>query len=153
MGGRIVVGVDGSAHSRRAVHYAFEQARQRDAIVEVVHAYRLPDYWPPPGYSGSIPGFTHGEAEHEAYQVIDRTIGQVPSDVQIQRIATHGLPADTLLRIARGADLLVVGSRGRGGFRGLLLGSTSHQVISHAPCPVTVIPHASSAAVDTHQVA
>lgn len=139
MGGRIVVGVDGSDHSRRAVQYAFEEARRRDATVEVVHAYHLPIYWSPPEYNGPVTGPTLEEARHEANQVVSRAIGQAPSDLQVERFAIRGPAAHTLLRMAEGADLLVVGSRGRGGFRGLLLGSTSHQVISHAPCPVVVV--------------
>lgn len=139
MDGRIVVGVDGSDHSRRALKYAFEEARRRGASVDVVHAYQMPIYWGPPEFGGAIPGPTGEEMERHAQDVIDQTIGVAPSDLQIERIAAHGPAADTLLRVAEGADLLVVGSRGRGGFRGLLLGSTSHQVITHAPCPVVVI--------------
>lgn len=139
MDGRIVVGVDGSDHSRRALQYAFEEARRRDASVDVVHAYQMPIYWGAPEFGGTVPVPSAEEMERHAHEVIDQVIGVAPTDLRIERIAAHGPTADTLLRVAEGADLLVVGSRGRGGFRGLLLGSTSHQVITHAPCPVVVI--------------
>ena len=58
----------------------------------------------------------------------------------IDAIAVHGSAASALLKTAKGADLIVVGSRGRGGFAGLLLGSVSQQVVQHAPCPVVVVP-------------
>ncbi len=139
MSGRIVVGVDGSGHSRRALQYAVEEARRRNASIEVVHAYRLPVYWGAPEFSGPVPPPTPEEVEREANELVDRMIGHAPSDVQVTSVVVPGAPASTLLEIAEGADLLVVGSRGRGGFRGLLLGSTGHQVIAHAPCPVVVV--------------
>lgn len=139
MSGRIVVGVDGSDHSRRALQYALEEARRRDASVDVVHAYQLPVYWGAPEFGGTVPGPTQEEADRQAHEVIDDMLGAAPTDVHIERIVTRGYPPTTLLKIAEGADLLVVGSRGRGGVRGLLLGSTSHHVIAHAPCPVVVV--------------
>lgn len=142
MGGRIVVGIDGSDHSRLALTYAFEEARRRDASVDVVLAYQLPIYWGAPEFGGTIPVPSIEQAEQHAHEVLDQTIGVAPTDLEIERIAAHGPPADTLLRVAEGAELLIVGSRGRGGFRGLLLGSTSHQVITHAPCPVVVVREA-----------
>lgn len=139
MSGRIVVGIDGSDNSRRALQYAFEEARRRDASIEVVHAYQLPIYWGPPEFSGPLLPPTREAVERDARELVDRTIGHAPPDLQIKRVVAPGSPAWTLLRIAEGADLLIVGSRGRGGFGGLLLGSTSHQVIAHAPCPVVVV--------------
>ncbi len=139
MSGRIVVGVDGSDHSRRAVQFAIEEARRRSASLDVVHAYQLPVYWGAPEFGATVPGPTREEAEREAREVIDHTLGVVPTDVHVERIVTRGYPPTALLKIAEGADLLVVGSRGRGGVRGILLGSTSHHVIAHAPCPVVVV--------------
>lgn len=140
MTGRIVVGIDGSDHARRALQHAVEEAQRRGARLDVVHTYQIPIYWGPAGYGAPIPGVSTEEAERAAHEVIDQCLGhEVPADVEVERIVTHGPPAQALLEVAEGADLLVVGSRGLGGFRGLLLGSTSQQVITHAPCPVLVV--------------
>lgn len=140
MGGRIVVGVDGSEHSRQALQHAFEEARRRGASVDVVHAYQVPIYWDPAGYGVPMPTLTLDEVQREAHEVIDRCVpDDLPDDLQVKRIVTHGPPAQALMELAEGADLLVVGSRGLGGFRGLLLGSTSHQLATHAPCPVLIV--------------
>lgn len=72
--------------------------------------------------------------------LLQRELAHVPDDVVVQPVVVEGPAARALLETARGADLLVVGSRGRGGFLGLLLGSTSHQVVTHASCPVVVVP-------------
>ena len=148
---RIVVGIDDSDHARQALQHAFDEARRRDARVDVVHTYQLPVAWGPPDYLAPSAS-SHDEVEQLANHVVDRMLGTPPSDLRVERIVTYGSPAQTLLRVAEGADLLVVGSRGRGGFRGLLLGSTSHQVISHAPCPVLVVRSA-DAVSDTHEPA
>ncbi len=139
MGPRVVVGVDGSAASRAALGCALEEARWRHAMVEVVHAYPVPA----PGgslYGASFPTPPRGELERDAMEVIEHTLGVAPDDVEVERIVTPGPAAAHLLHVARGAELLVVGSRGRGGFAGLLLGSTSQHVVRHAPCPVLVVP-------------
>lgn len=146
---RIVVGVDGSDHSRRALQHAMEEARRHHAKLTVVHAYPTPT--PIAMYGTAVPvGPTREELQQAGRDVIDRTIGTRPTDVDIECIATNGPAAKTLVRIAQGADLLVVGSRGRGGFRGLLLGSTSHQVVSHAACPVLVVPAQAEVATDAN---
>lgn len=142
MTGRIVVGVDGSEHARRALQYALEEARRRGLDLEVVHAYQLPMYWAQMEFGGPMPSPDRDEAEREAMAVIDRLLPRPPEDVHIERTSVYGPPAASLLQAAQGADLLVVGTRGLGGFKGLLLGSTSHQVITHAPCPVVVVPAA-----------
>lgn len=142
MGRRVVVGVDGSDASRRALEHAIEEARMRDATLEVVHAYQMPVYWGTVAYGTAPPAPDHEAIEREATQVLDRMLPHPPGDVRIERIVTRARAAEALLQVAEGADLLVVGSRGRGGFTGLLLGSTSHQVISHSPCPTVVVPAA-----------
>jgi nucleotide-binding universal stress UspA family protein len=82
--------------------------------------------------------------ESEARNLIDdalRRAGDESIDgLEIERVAAEGSPAQTLIESAGGADLLVVGSRGRGGFLGLLLGSVSQQCAQHPPCPVVILP-------------
>ena len=140
---RIVVGVDGSENSRLALDWAVAEAQLRHASLEVVNA------WQPAfivGF-GTMPGgaaVQEGQAyEEEAHRVLDEmTAGVHPADpsLPIEKLAVRGSGAWALLDVAKGADLIVVGSRGRGGFAGLLLGSVSQQVAQHAECPVVIVP-------------
>ena len=135
MTGRVVVGADGSESSRRAIRWAAEEARVRGAVLEVVHAWTLLGQ-PEDGTFDP----TYGEPQ--ARQWLDAelgALGDVVDGVEVERIVVNDLGAPALLDAGKRADLLVVGSRGRGGFRGLLLGSVSSQVVQHAPCPVAVI--------------
>lgn len=144
--GRIVVGVDGSEHARKTLHWAVEEARLRKWAVIAVHAHSIPPAFvapdpilgaPPPVPE---PGFIE-QLEGAAERMLAEEIDQVGSDdVTIESRVVTGSAADALLRAAREGDLLVVGSRGLGGFKGLLLGSVSQQVVHHAPCPVVIVP-------------
>lgn len=145
--GSILVGVDGSPESRAALRWALEEARLRDYRLEVVHAWS--------GYPGVALGtpvvvedwdLLRSSAEQFAKTIVEETVGE-PADVEITTIAVHGMPTPVLVQAAEEADLLVVGSRGRGGFRGLLLGSVSHQCAQHARCPVVIV-RAGPAALD-----
>jgi nucleotide-binding universal stress UspA family protein len=138
---RIVVGVDGSGPSRQALEWAVEEARASAAQVDVVHA------WHPP-YAGAQPYtltmVASEDLERAARQVLDRTIEGVDTRGlarPVEPILVQGGASQWLLETAKGADLVVVGSRGRGGFSGLLLGSVSQQLMHHADCPVVVVPH------------
>lgn len=139
MTGRIVVGIDGSPHSRQTLAFAVEEARRRDATIDAVYAYAPPVYWSAPEFGVLIPR-PESEVVEDARGLLERELADVPDDVRVERVVVEGPAARALLETARGADLLVVGSRGRGGFMGLLLGSTSHQVVTHATCPVVVVP-------------
>lgn len=149
--GRIVVGVDGSPGGRAALRFALEEARLRSATLEAVHAWMMPLYEGVPGpfVAGLPPGppldDVRRELEGAARDIIDRALADAgPADgVDVRRTVVESSPARALLDAAAGADLLVVGSRGRGGFTGLLLGSVSTQCAKHAPCPVAVVkpPH------------
>ncbi len=136
---RIVVGVDGSETSRTALCWALDEARLRSAAVEVVHAWRMPHL---DGYHDGVVDPHPGRFERDARQLLDRMVGEADTDGEpaVEPILVCDGAAPALLDMAKGADLLVVGSRGRGGFAGLLLGSVSQQVVHHAPCPVVVIP-------------
>ena len=137
---RIVVGVDGSGPSRRALDWAVEEARTTGAEVDVVHAWHPPYFGAQP-YSVTVA--VTDDMERAARAVLDDVIAGV--DVRglsrpLEPILVQGGAAGWLLESAKGADLVVVGSRGRGGFAGLLLGSVSQQLMHHADCPVVVVP-------------
>ena len=140
MSNRIVVGVDGSDQSRRVLQFAVEEARRRGDPLLVVHAYTVPVYWGVPEFGAVVPPQPPEEAVADAEALLERIMADLPDDVDVERLVTQGPASAVLLEAAEGADLLVVGSRGHGGFVGLLLGSTSHQVVTHAPCPVVVVP-------------
>jgi nucleotide-binding universal stress UspA family protein len=130
----IAVGVDGSRGAQEALRWACKEARLRDAVVRVVHAWSYLDQ-----HGGRFD--THyGEAD--ARRVIDDAIEALGADaesVEFERLAPNDLPARALVDAAAGSDLVVVGARGIGGFKGLLLGSVSHQVVQHATCPVVIV--------------
>jgi nucleotide-binding universal stress UspA family protein len=133
---RVVVGVDGSEHSATALEWAVEEARLRGASLEVVHAWDVP-------YAAefTLVGDAYDAAQRGAEELVDQMLvaaGLEPDDVV--RTVVQASPVLALTDAAVGADLVVVGSRGRGGFAGLLLGSVSHQVSRHAEAPVVVVP-------------
>jgi nucleotide-binding universal stress UspA family protein len=137
---RIVVGIDASEDSIRALRWALEEASLRGASVELVHAYPIPELTAMPMIV-TLP--SDDELQKAAEQVLTDAIATVggAGEVPTTKVARPGSPAAVLCDVARGAALMVVGARGLGGFRGLLLGSVSHQVVAHSPCPVvTVVP-------------
>ena len=144
-GPRVVVAVDGSAGSKAAVKFALEDATRRGVPVEAVIAYRAPDLWSEysalsSGEEARLQQTLHSDAEKKARAVVDEVAGELTGplpDVHVR--AAQGAAADVLIRESDGADLLVVGSRGHGGFHTMLLGSTSMQCAMHATCPVTVV--------------
>lgn len=137
---RIVVGIDGSDESNEALRWALEEARLRKATLRAVHAWRDP-YTVPPGY-GPPEDFDFSALRREAEGFLKATVTEVAgesSDVTIEEVTAEGAAASVLVEEAEGADLLVVGSRGHGGFVGLLLGSVSQQSAHHASCPVVIV--------------
>lgn len=140
---RIVVGIDGSDTARKALGWAAEEARLHQADLEVVLVWSYPYYVDPVGGVYPLPSmFDATEAKERATldQEITTVLGEHPQ-LNVIRTARCGSTAPELLDAAKGADMLVVGSRGRGGFMSMLLGSTSMHCVQHAPCPVVVIPH------------
>jgi nucleotide-binding universal stress UspA family protein len=139
---RIVVGIDGSDGARRALEFAVAEAKVRDAHLVVVHAWLEPAAVAVGSVitaGGVEPELFEEEAERtmrEALAAVDTT--GLPQGIEHHVVA--GTPARSLLDAAQDADLVVVGSRGRGGFTGLLLGSVSQQVAHHASCPVVIVP-------------
>jgi len=133
--GTIVVGVDGSEHARRALLWAIDEAKLRGASLHLVHSWRFPPPVPLPDG-----GLAPTDFEAVAKSVLDEATALVPEGVSIRQEIAADHPAHALIRASMGADLLVVGARGLGGFKGLLLGSVSEQVVHHAHCAVVVVP-------------
>jgi nucleotide-binding universal stress UspA family protein len=132
---RIVVGIDGSEGSRDAFRWAVGEARRRHVIVEAVHVWH--QAWVAPTHiMGDVDFFAA-----KAREVLDAVVDAVDSTgVTVERKLLAGAAAPGLIHEAKGAELVVVGSRGRGGFTGLLLGSVSQQVAHHTPCPLVIVP-------------
>jgi nucleotide-binding universal stress UspA family protein len=150
-GPAVVVGVDGSAGAKEALRWALAEARLRHWPVRAVHAWMFGyiggsvegyPYW-----GGSLGSYTSlgvdlGDLHRAAEDLLDRALAEVNDEadgVEIDRQVVQGAAAEVLVSQATPGDLLVVGSRGHGGFAGLMLGSVSQQCVHHAPCPVVVI--------------
>lgn len=139
----IVVGVDGSEGSTHALEWAAKEARLRSAPLTVVLAWQ----WPTSLYAGSGWAGVDPEAIDDlgklAEQRLDETCAAVATSLQgleVGRSVVESAAAPALVEAAEGAELLVVGTRGHGGFTGLLLGSVSQQCAHHSPCPVVIVP-------------
>jgi nucleotide-binding universal stress UspA family protein len=136
--GKVVVGVDGSAESIAASRFAAHAAMLRRSLLHVVHVWYETDHaaygrlGPPAGESA------HEQADRTLRDSVRHGLG-IAADVQVNSILAQGVVHAVLLDAAAGADLLVVGSRGRGGWTGLLLGSVSLRCITLSPCPVAVV--------------
>jgi nucleotide-binding universal stress UspA family protein len=141
--GVIVVGVDHSDGAKAALRFALEEARLRQATLRVVHAWQY-GYMGATGLEGVLPAMG-GELEdfrQAATAALDETLREVGAEtdgVAMERRVDQGAPAAVLVEESRDADLLVVGSRGHGGFAQLLLGSVSQQCAQHAFCPVVIV--------------
>jgi nucleotide-binding universal stress UspA family protein len=139
----ITVGIDGSAHSTRALEWAIKEAAVRHAPVPVLTVHTVPMS----GWTGNpitLPQDAEDQekAQQAAEEMTLKATSQLgaaqPSSVTVRAIS--GFPAQALIDASRTADLMVVGSRGAGGFTRLIIGSVSSQVVHHAHCPVVVVP-------------
>jgi nucleotide-binding universal stress UspA family protein len=141
--GVIVVGVDHSAGAKAALRFALEEARLRRATLRVVHAWQFAYIGGATGLEGWLPaGGKLEDFPQAAAAALDATLREVVADqddVLIERRVDQGGPAAVLVEESHGAELLVVGSRGHGGFAQLLLGSVSQQCAQHASCPVVIV--------------
>ncbi|WP_248959920.1 universal stress protein [Sphaerisporangium perillae] len=136
--GEIAVGVDGSPHSEAALRYAFDQARLRGARVHAVYAWSMPMFSPfVAGYADVTRDIFEAGAQR-IKQWLAPWRDEYP-DVPLVESAICGHPTPALVEASEKADLVVVGSRGLGGFGGALLGSVSHGVLHGAHCPVAVV--------------
>jgi nucleotide-binding universal stress UspA family protein len=134
--GRIVVGVDGSDASLDAIRWAYRQAQLTGCVLEAVACWHIPDQ-----YAELVAEEIDWNARAESLLGDALAAVKDGGSVQITRTSTQGHPAKVLTDASKGADLLVVGSRGHGGFVGMLLGSVSVHVSAHAHCPVVVVRH------------
>jgi nucleotide-binding universal stress UspA family protein len=143
--GEIVVGVDGSAGSFEALRFALVEARLRHATVRAVYAHGHPWSENVPGvYAPPVVADLRRRLRDEGKRVLDSAIGRAlaaaGNSVEVASELIEAPVAEALITGSSGADLLVVGSRGRGGFTGLLLGSVSQHCARHATCPVVIVP-------------
>lgn len=142
--GKVVVGVDGSDSSRRALRFALRHALLTGSSVEVVNSWEVPL----PQDTESLAadgGAMHEEVfDRQSEEIVAGVLAEViddqTEDLDISAVRMQEDPVEALTRASREADLLVVGSRGRGGVRGLIMGSTSQGVLHHAKVPVAVLP-------------
>jgi nucleotide-binding universal stress UspA family protein len=136
----IVVGIDGSEESKRAFRFALEEAQIRGTGVRAVAAWHVPTIaYAGGGYAPSV-DLSEGMEADTRRRLKEVVAKEENPGVEVETAVRQGQAAEVLLEEAKGADLLVVGSRGRGGFRGLLLGSVSQQCAQHSPCPITILP-------------
>lgn len=137
---KIVVGVDGSSGSREALRWAFNEAKLRNDTLEAVIVWQYP-------ITASLPTFgamtTPDDFAVEARTTLLAILADegitAEAPIPVTTLVAEGNPARALLDAAEAAELLVVGSRGHGGFTGVLVGSISQQCVHHAKCPVVVV--------------
>lgn len=147
MAGKILVGVDGSDHGRAALRVAAAEAKARDATLIAAHVWA---FSPPVAVgttdvmampAGNLPAELEADreiAQRVLEEAIEDALGTSP-DVPVERLLIEDVPGEGLVQAAADADLVVVGSRGRGSFASAVLGSVSHYVVQHAPCPVVIV--------------
>lgn len=139
----IVVGVDGSDHSRKALIWALGEAALRHAPLTVLTVAQLAtDSWGLSAQHYPADKGTRVHTEEAARKLVDEVVTGLGTEppVNVTVRAVSGIPADELIRGSADADLLVVGARGAGGFARLMMGSVSTQVSHHAHCPVVIVP-------------
>ena len=142
--GKVVVGVDGSDSSRRALRFALRHALLTGSSVEVVNSWEVPLPQDPESLAADA-GALHEEVfDRQSEEIVAGVLAEViddqTEDLDISAVRMQDDPVKALTRAAQDADLIVVGSRGRGGVRGLIMGSTSQGVLHHAKVPVAVLP-------------
>lgn len=143
MSGRIVVGIDGSDTAGMAARWAADEARLRGATLELVSAWELPTSLYASNYA-VVTDEIMKDFRKNAEDILADALQEVRtenSDLEVETRAVEGQAAHVLLDASKRADLLVVGSRGLGGFRELLLGSVSQQCAHHSMCPVVIVRH------------
>ncbi|MFM8867532.1 MAG: universal stress protein [Ilumatobacteraceae bacterium] len=141
MPGKVVVGTDGSEASFEAVKWAAHEALAHDAQLEVIHAWTVPAISDP---MAMMPIQLPVEEFIKQAETVSEHALRVARDAgatDVKGVVARGSAAEHLITASKSALVVVVGTRGRGGFIGLLLGSVAQQVATHAACPVVVVPH------------
>lgn len=136
---KIIVGIDGSSAARSAFDWAYDHATSNDTVV-ALHTWRIS-----PVAGLEAPVYNPADFEVDARRFLSEFIDAIPArddGPTVEQRTVHGAPAQVLVEEAAAADLVVVGSRGLGGFRAALLGSVSAFVLHHSACPVVVVPPA-----------
>jgi nucleotide-binding universal stress UspA family protein len=140
----ILVGLDGSHYSERALEWAVKEAAIRQAPLTVLAVHTVPAGWSGRAVADPVDNQLVLQTKAAAQELTDKVVagsaGARPVSVTVE--AVNGIPADVLLRASEDVDMIVLGARGGGGFARLRLGSVSDQVAHHAHCPVVIIPHA-----------
>ncbi|GAB2731415.1 universal stress protein [Nocardioides pakistanensis] len=129
----VVVGIDGSESSKQALRWAVRQAELTGAELVAVTAWHLPEMY----------AYVSRDYDVDAANLLDGVLKEVldpPPDVPVTRRVMEGRAASVLIDASQDADLLVLGTRGHGGFEGMLLGSVTQHCVHHAACPVVVVP-------------
>ena len=129
----VVVGIDGSESSKHALRWAVRQAQLTGAELVALTAWHLPEMY----------GYVSRDYDVDAANMLDRVLKEVldpPPEVRVTPRVVEGRTASVLIDASKDADLLVLGTRGHGGFEGMLLGSVSQHCVNHAACPVVVVP-------------
>lgn len=136
----VIVGVDGSADSARALRWGAEYADRFGAPLEALTVFQVPVVWGGPYAMRGLPDSE--DLERRAGEMLADTVREVLGEgANVHQQVETGHTAYALVTASRRAELVVVGSRGHGGFTGLLLGSVSQYCVTHARCPVIVMPH------------
>ena len=144
----IVVGVDGSPDAQRATDWALDEARVHGDTVRLVNAWQFPSVGIARVAGETLPVFGRQDIEKLAAELLDKAAenaSQQPSDVAVETRLVEGHPGAALVEASSDARLLVVGSRGLGGFKGMLMGSVSSSCAHHAHCPVVIVPSGKTA--------
>jgi nucleotide-binding universal stress UspA family protein len=142
----IIVGIDGSGHSQLALEWALKEAALRRVPVTVVAVHEaVRGFFSGPTVYAHDPEQTEAAsaAAREETEKVLATLGGDDRPESVTIHAVHGFPVEEILKAGQGAELIVVGSRGAGGFARMTMGSVAYQVSEHAPCPVTIVrpPH------------
>ena len=138
----IVVGVDGSKSSRAALSWAYDEATHHNASLTVISTWHPPALPMTPPYGSLPPEGYVSQPQREALDLLQKLVADLEErnpPVDVRTAIEEGNPSEVLIEQSKEADLIVVGSRGHGGFAGMLLGSVSQHLVAHAGCPVVVV--------------
>jgi nucleotide-binding universal stress UspA family protein len=138
----IIVGVDGSDSSRAALHWAYDEATHHGASLTIVMTWHLATLPMSVPYGAMTDRDYESQPRIDALGLLDGLVAELEPrepQVDVRTSIEEGNPAKVLIERSKGADLMVVGSRGHGGFAGMLLGSVSQHLVAHSDCPVVVV--------------